>query len=107
MTSRRSVSLTKRTPSLLTIRLVEVPIIMLGVPVMGSPIGASWIYPMPTRFAPTASAITMPSPVMAGLLVVGMVSPRYSHTVLYFSRISTFAEKPPVAMTTPLSAFRI
>ena len=38
--------------------------------------GISWAKPMPTRSAPTAFAITMPSPVIVGALVEGMVSDR-------------------------------
>ena len=51
----------------------------------------------------------MPSPVMAGMLEVMRLSPRFGHFSpwQYFTRISTLPAKPPVASTTPLLACRV
>ena len=56
-----------------------------------------------------AEAMAMPSPVMPAALVVMTFSPSTGHLpeVWYCWRISTFAEKPPVVMMTPLLACRV
>ena len=75
------------------------------LPFAGSVVGRSWMKPMSIRFAPTASAMRMPSPVMAGLFVVLTSGPSLPpHWVSYFMRISGFAPKPPVVRITPLEA---
>ncbi len=61
------------------------------------------IHSIPTRLAPTASAIKIPSPVELLGLVVGTSGPAFAQNLLYFSRISGLAAKPPVARTTPFS----
>ncbi len=75
-------------------------------PVTGSPTGKSWMNSIPTRFAPTASAIIIPSPVALTLLVEPSFS-RPPQWVSYFFTISLLRAKPPVAITTPLLALTI
>ena len=62
-------------------------------------VGCSWIWSMSTVAAPTASAISMPSPVAPGWLVVTALA----RLGLNEHISSKFAPKPPVASTTALA----